>query len=458
MRLRLLCVLLMFVTLHTVAQETRDYAITGVSYTFTDNNATFTLEISVENQGGATQNPTRIVVYLQDDTDRELLRDSVPPIPPDETALIITPPFTTNDFTAGDQTFRIEVGIDAVEQPGTARALNNRQRITVPIPSNAPNPSSAVTEQASEPLLAFEGTTINFAGRTYERNRILVGALITVFVLLIFWILSLILRALFRKPPRFDMWQPPYAVIPSLDQDTISGRRQAWQEHAQNNLLLAAPTEGNVHPIKLLVGTDGLNLSNWKVIGLRLSQYDTYGRIARSQVIADKRVLNRLTNIIRKKRLKVDDERLQRLVRPIAKRLVKQMKRKVKKNTALLPVAFDIRFEGKMADCAVVFELYQFQEQHWIRLDRWQPQMMVLSQRMQENFTYTMHGKTSIERMNEYYQRIQDDIIWILIESLRISQPQETPTTIPEPYGVPDTLAGMEPFSPNTTGAAPAQV
>jgi hypothetical protein len=56
-----------------------------------------------------------------------------------------------------------------------------------------------------------------------------------------------------------------------------------------------------LHPVKLLQGTDGRNLGNWKVTAMRLSQYDTYGRIARSQAVAERKWVKRLNNALRKR-------------------------------------------------------------------------------------------------------------------------------------------------------------
>ena len=41
------------------------------------------------------------------------------------------------------------------------------------------------------------------------------------------WLLSLILRLIFRRPPRFDVWQPPYAQPNWQDPNSEMGRRQA---------------------------------------------------------------------------------------------------------------------------------------------------------------------------------------------------------------------------------------
>jgi hypothetical protein len=68
---------------------------------------------------------------------------------------------------------------------------------------------------------------------------------------------------------------------------------------------------------------------------------------------------------------------------------------------------------------------------------------------MQENFTFTIHGRTSNEKMNEFFGRLRDDVIWLLLEMVRVDeiaqqpQQQESPR---EMFNVPDTLSGMQPI------------
>ena len=276
--------------------------------------------------------------------------------------------------------------------------------------------------------------------------------LASIVILMIFWFVSIVVRALFSRPPRFGIWQPPYGMIPVYDQNTIEGRRQGWQQVAQNGLLLAPPTEGNIHPVKLLMSADGTNLDNWKVTAMRLSQYDVYGRIARTQVIADRKWVKRMNKVL-KKRNSIDEAKLQKMVRPITGAMVKQFTKKVKNKTAFLPVAFDIRWEGKHGDVRIIFELYQFSERAWYRIDQWDPMMQVVSRSMQENYTFTIHGKENAEKMRDFRDRLRDDLIWLLLESFRIEAVQEQKTgqqpAVREQYNIPDTLSGMSPIQPD---------
>ena len=300
----------------------------------------------------------------------------------------------------------------------------------------------------------FERTADGFilSGQEITLVQFALGIFASLAALMLFWIFAIFVRALFTRPPRFGAWQPPYGVMPMYDQNTLEGRRWGWQQIAQNGLLLAPPSPGNIHPVKLLMSADGVNLDNWKVTGMRLSQYDVYGRIARTQVIAEKKWLNRMNKVL-KKRESGDEAKLQKMIRPITGAMVKQFAKKVNKKTAFLPIAFDIRWEGKHGDVRIIFELYQFSERAWYRIDQWDPMMQVVSRSMQENYSFTIHGKENAEKMKDFRERLRDDLMWVLLESFRIEPVQEQITgqqpAVREQYDVPDTLTGMDPIQPD---------
>ena len=102
-------------------------------------------------------------------------------------------------------------------------------------------------------------------------------------VLILLWVISVIVRLLFSRPPTFAAWQPPYVITPLMDPNSTNGRRQLWQQHAQSDTLPLPCSPGSYMVRKLLIGSSGVKLSGWHVTGLRISQYDRYGRVARSQ-------------------------------------------------------------------------------------------------------------------------------------------------------------------------------
>jgi hypothetical protein len=231
--------------------------------------------------------------------------------------------------------------------------------------------------------------------------------------LVLLLITLIILRLLFRRPPSFGTWQPPYANVPPMNPDTMAGRRQSWQQHAQNNALPPRCTPGAIQARKLLLGMDGKNMSGWRVIALRMSQYDMYGRVARSQILASKGVVKRLDRLAHKAQ-SLEHERMLKQVRPVAKKLANEFKKKVNSRNAMLPVALDLRFQGAHGDVRIVFELYQCQNEQWQRIDNWEPEMTVLSKTIYDSYTYTIYGQSGGETLKEYRQRLYEDLAWIL--------------------------------------------
>ena len=147
------------------------------------------------------------------------------------------------------------------------------------------------TEDLTDIATADEasGSQINILGFSFDTNNpvhrtaliAISGALVILLLLLL-----VVVRLLFRRDPSFSIQLPPYANVPPMSPATDAGRRQGWQFHAQNDLLPPRPAnEGSTHIRKILIGIDGEKLSNWEIAGLRLSQYDQYGRVTRSEVI-----------------------------------------------------------------------------------------------------------------------------------------------------------------------------
>ncbi len=434
------------------AQEVRDYAITSTNVRFTEDQTGFVIEVVVTNQGRAATRETQAVFTIPA-VDQEF-SETIPPLDADESITLSTSPLPFSAYPPSDLlTVEIAVGIDDFELSNTAIAENNVATLEVPIPAR----TSPTTPQGSEDepgggvalgdFFRIEGDEVVIGDQVFSQEEAVLILLGVATVIIVLWLLTVIVRLLFRRSPRMSVWQPPYAMAPYFDQNSTEGRRQSWQQFAQNNLLLAAPAENNLHAIKMLVGADGGNLVNWKVTGLRLSQYDSYGRIARSQMVARKKWIKRLNNLI-KRYASERPEKVERRIQQLARSLIRDFRKNLSRKNAFLPIALDVRFTGQHGEVRIFFELYQCRQNAWYLLDQWEPTMMVLTPRLQENFTFTMHGKNSAETQREYHSRLIDDLAWLLLEMLRAEQTVPQASTAPRPAeGIPDTLTDMEPIT-----------
>ncbi len=243
---------------------------------------------------------------------------------------------------------------------------------------------------------------------TSDRDQMLIVAGILASILIITIILLLIVRTLTRRAPPFGNWQPPYATMPPMDPNSTFGRRQMWQQHAQNNTLPPPSSEHSVFARKLLMGMDGYYLSGWKFAALRLTQYDMYGRVSRSEVLAQKSQLKRL-NAIARKADTYSAEQIRKRVKGISKRLAKEIRSKIRKRSALLPIALDVRLNGTHGEGRIIFELYQQAAQGFQQIDQWEPEMTVVSHTIHETYTFTISGQTPTETYNQFKKRLADD-------------------------------------------------
>jgi hypothetical protein len=437
------------ITFFNLAQAlVRDYAITEIESNFSDDQSQFLITVTIANLGTTATSDAELIVTLLTGEQRELGRQSFAPLA-SGTSTTFSLVFNLDDFEPGsEQTIEVVVGRDAFEPQNTPLAQDNQRSITITIPERSlvqtnlwDNPEQFL------PVLAFEGESVILFGMAMDQQQAAIVAVVAVAIVLFLWLLTVVLRLIFRRPPRFPAWQPPYAVLPMVDQNSLEGRRQGWQQYAQNSLLLAAPVPGNLHPVKLLLGEQGNNLGGWKCTALRLTQYDTYGRIMRSQAIAPRKVVKRLNNVL-KKRTSSSEDILRKQLTAIANDLVKQFSKTMLRKTAFLPVAFDLRWEGKQGEVRILFELYQCQQAAWHRIDQWEPVMAVMAPSLQENFSFTIHGMVGGEKQRDFQKRLREDLIWLLLEMVR-----ELPAPSPaveqvrhDVFDIPDTLSGMEPM------------
>lgn len=439
-------VILLLAVASLAQQSLRDYAITDVSESISSDGTVLTLAVTVVNNGGDGINESDVNV-VSTETGRVIASAALSAIPADETETVtVTIPLETFGDDVAEQSLRIEAGIDLYELAGTTIAGDNIQTITVLLSGGDSAPQSPDGGTAPFFSLNPDGS-ITVAGTTIAQDQIIIGVVVLVAAVILLWLLSVVLRLIFNRPRTPGSWQPPYSMVPTLDPDSTEGRRQAWQQHAQNGTIMAVPAENNVHPVKLLLSMDNRYLVNWKITAMRLSQYDSYGRVARSETVATKRTIRRLNQILANNH-QYDEATLTRKVRPVTKRMIKAFSKKVKKRTAPLPIALDIRFEGNQGEVRIAFELYQCQRGAWHRIDRWEPMMAVMGSRLPENYTYTIHGMSGGETLREFRKRLRDDLEWLLKDALRNRDPR--PATVeppPQTYDVPDTLSGMEPIS-----------
>lgn len=471
MRNRMLIGLLMIIGLLLSASvhaqtQSRDYVVSRPVHSFLNDGQTIRIQVTVSNQGADASSDSRI--RLRDGaTNTTLQEQTIQPLDNGESRTF-TFQLPVSDFPPGSrQVFRIEAGIDDFELAGAPIANNNSTTISIPIPGTpqvttpqpfrTPAPGQTTqppptTDTDDEPMFRVNPDgSFTIMGETFTRNEILIGMAIFIGVVLLLWLLSLVYRLLFRQPPAMEPWQPPYGTVPQLDPNSLGGRRQAWQAHAQNGLILAASVEGAFHPVKLLLSMDGQKLKNWRFKAMRLAQYDNYGRVARTNSLAPRRAINRLNRIL-KRRHRMSDEKLRKAIRPAARDIVKVLKRRIRKNTAFLPVAFDIRFEGKTGDVRILFELWSYQTGQWQRVDQWEPEMSVYAKKLQENYTYTIHGQSGGETDKEFAQRLEDDVVWLLMETVVLPSAQHEDSRAPSnTYDTPDTLTGMQPITDSHT-------
>lgn len=388
------------------------------------------VSVTILNTGSpATQ--TSAVTVSDARTSEELAREQVPPLASNEDRVILLSfPIASLENAGGSVSLLVRLVPDSA---GEILAANDgRTSVSLPAPGTPnetaataipPNPNAtAVPPLAITPVPAFstfqlpflEQTRFPIPGTDLEldlENPLHIGLLIGLAgILLIFvWMFTVILRLLFQQPPTMSAWQPPYALMPVLDPNSSAGRRQLWQPHAQNDALVGPCAPDNYHIRKLVLGTDGATLAGWHVTGLRLSQYDMYGRVTRSQVIAPASLVRQLDRLARRGP-KLDTERATRAARPIAARLVRTLAGRLSKQNAMLALALDVRLRGTHGDVRILFELYGCNAAGWMMVDQWEPEVIVMNGSILENFTYTLYGKRPDETMKQFRKRLFEEI------------------------------------------------
>jgi hypothetical protein len=179
---------------------------------------------------------------------------------------------------------------------------------------------------------------------------------------------------------------------------------------------------------KALIGANGAKLSGWRVAGVRLNQYDSFGRIARSQVIGDNGLVKRVDRAVRKSS-GLDSKKASSAVRPVASKLAKQFAKRITRKSAGLPVALDVRLDGQHGEVRIIFELHECIGNGYQRVDQWEPEMVVTDKGIiHENYSYTLYGQRQDESKRAFRKRLREDMTKTLVAMVqRIAPPAQPP-------------------------------
>ena len=442
------------------AQTAPDYSIRSIRSSFAENGTRVTVIFDVVNNGGASGLVT--TARLLDSSGRAFVEAPVPALDQFETAPVRLefPTYLFQDQAGESVSLTATVGIPDIETPNSANAGDNTARISVAIPvldvQVPPELDTGVAQAAPEAISLesiLRGTPIPLFGTTVDSRVLIAGAVVGLGVLLLLlWVITIILRLLFSRPAVFPLWQPPYTAQNYLDPNSLAGRRTLWQPHAGSDLLPIPCLPGTYAARKLLLGAQGGKLNGWHVTGLRLNQYDMYGRVARSQVIAEPRLVKQLDRIVRKNKA-ITLERAERRVRPIARRMINDLKKRVNKRSTMLPIALDVRLDGRHGDVRIVFELHQCDGNSYTPIDSWEPEMVVTTSggMIRENLTYTLFGQRQDERTGAYIKRLRADM------SRTLGQMLANPAAPPPPKNT-ARQRQIPPTPPSTPSVPPENV
>ncbi len=427
MAVRGLFLILLWLTVAVQAQaQPRDYAISLPRVAYAADGATATITFAVSNQGGAAIEASQIVI--SEDRSGRIAANAELPALAAGAAQDFSIALPLAELPAEALSFTIEAGIDQYELAGSPISRNNIQAIIInraDAGAATGGPVSAPSAARYDLWLPLVNLGINFRqggvqlnDDFYSGSDILLRLALLLVALFCLWLLSLVLRLIFRRPPKFETWQPPYAVNSWHDPDSAPGRRQSWQYHAQSSSISAAPVPDQVAVIKHLTDRRGTVLGGWRVIAVRSVQYDIYGRISRSEVIMPQKLIKALNRVAGRAH-ELDGAALERALAPIAKGISKRALSAVEKQNASLWLALDMRFDGALDEARILFELYQFRGEAWRRIDQWEPELAPTGARVPEHFSYTLSGQLPGETFREFKGRLVDDIRRLLANLLQ---------------------------------------
>jgi hypothetical protein len=418
-KILLLIIVLCVYGLPAAAQDAApDYAIRNIRSRFLENNTQIAIEFEVWNIGGSATVPATVRLIVAG-SGAEIVTDMVRPLQAQE-IVTVSLPFPTTLFETGSvQSFRATVGVGEVEPADSRTITSNTAQISLTIPEITgeapprPEPAAETTGDLLADFLASLGIKLDLTDPLIVIFLVGIGGALLILLLIVL----VILRLIFQRPPDFGAWQPPYSTALPLDPNSIPGRRQGWQQHAQNGSLPPSCAEGAFAVRKLLLGVEGGSFDGWRVAAVRMMHYDRYGRVNRSQTLAPKGVVKRLNGVLRR-RDSLSSEQAAKRLNPAARVLVKRFQKHLSERTAMLPIALDVRLKGKRGTVRVVFELYQCRYTEWGKVDQWEPEITVLSRTLYESHTYAVFGQRPDETRKDFRQRLQHDLAYTLLEML----------------------------------------
>jgi hypothetical protein len=425
----LVLILWLFPTLSVHAQSSNppNYQIRVLSNAqLSADEATFTVNVAVLNIGGDATAQATVQLYPVATPNTILAQNPLTALRFSEVREVILT-FAVRDLPAGEQTPLGVRVLLAEELQSTLLDNTTTFSVTVPLydgnqnpaPIGTPAPSTITPTQASLGDGVIRIPILNIVIDLNDSNQRVLFAGILIGVLLLLFIVSLIFRVLFRKTPLFGSYKPPYSTVSQYDRNSTIGRRQLWQQHAQNNSVQYPCRAGTYHARKLLLGMNGRYLDGWKITALRMMQYDMYGRITRSQVLSSQRWVKRLNRTAHRGAM-LKPKQISRRVAPVAKWLDKQFKKRLTPKTALLSIALDIRLQGTHGEVRIVFELHECHQGMPALLDQWDPDMIIVGRTLHESYTFTLNGQNNTETYRQFRKRLRGDIQQALTEVCQV--------------------------------------
>ena len=411
----------------SAAQTGADYAIDNIRPAeLSPNGDSVIIAFNVTNLGSTASSMATVHVTNVNDGE-EIASESLRPLVSGEGVTVVLPVPLDILPAQGAQRLLVTVGIDEVESATADTIENNTQEIIIP-PLNELQPAVQPTA-TPQPGVETIIRQLGFNPNDPVHLAALAGICLVAVILLL--LLIIVLRLMFREKLRFVLHAPPYASVPPMAPSTNAGRRQGWQFHAQSDQVPPYPAnEGSTHVRKLLIGVDGLKLSNWEIVGMRMNQYDQYGRIARSEVVAPRKLCRSLSKTA-ERAASLSEEQVSRRMRPIAGKLVGQFRRKINSRSAMLPVALDITFQGVHGEVRIRFELFYLEQGRWRMVDAWEPEMTVAGRTIHENYSYSLIGLRQGEPFNTFARRLQDDLTNVLTDMLKQEPTHDTGSSRP---------------------------
>lgn len=439
----ILCLILSLIPIvvsHAQSSDTPNYQIRVLSNPqLSVDETTFTVNVAILNIGKDATAQATVQLYPFAFPNTILAQNPLPALRFSEVREVSLT-FAVNQLPAGEQ---VPLGVRVLlSEELQTTLLDNTTTFSVTVPlydgeqsqtptiTSTPQPSTTPGLSQLLPDGVIRIPLLNVTINLNDANqRILLAGIIIASIILVL-ILLMIIRILFRRTPLFGSYKPPYSTVAQYDRNSTFGRRQLWQQHAQNNTVQYPCRMGTFHARKLLLGINGRYLEGWRITALRMMQYDMYGRITRSQVLANQKWVTRL-NKTAHKGAKLKPKQISRRVKPIAKWMGKQFKKRLTPKTALLSIALDVRLEGKHGEVRIVFELHECHQGMPALLDQWDPEMIIVGRTLHESYTFTLTGQNNTETYRQFRKRLTSDIqqaLADLCQVVTVSRPEPVMT------------------------------